>query len=100
MPVKPTPKEEEYFARKEFERKKRLEEEKHREMKAVEKKRLKELHHMSCPKCGMGLIEMDYKHIKIDKCSECGGIWLDHGELEEVLNLEQSFISKFFNVFK
>jgi len=39
-----------------------------------EKKRLKELHYMRCPKCDMELIEIDYKGIKVDKCSECEGI--------------------------
>ncbi|MFH1976649.1 MAG: zf-TFIIB domain-containing protein [Pseudomonadota bacterium] len=57
----------------EFERKKKIEE---------EKKRLKEFHFMKFPKCGMELLEIDYRSIKIDKCSECDGIWLDAGEME------------------
>ncbi|OGS37043.1 MAG: hypothetical protein A2293_07960 [Elusimicrobia bacterium RIFOXYB2_FULL_49_7] len=91
-------KEQEYFALKEFERKKALEVEHHKKMKEAEKKKLKELHHMHCPKCGMELIEIDYKHIKIDKCSECGGIWLDEGELEEVVHLK-SGLSRFMTLF-
>ena len=71
MVSKPSEKEEEYFARIEFERRKKLEEEKHGELKEEDKKRLKELHYMRCPKCGMELIEIDYKGIKADKCSEC-----------------------------
>jgi len=97
--MKPSDKEEEYFARQEFERKKKMEEEKRLNMEAVEKQRLKELHHMRCPKCGMELVEIDYKEIKIDKCSACGGIWLDQGELEH-LDQEQGFMGKLFKAFK
>jgi ribosomal protein L37AE/L43A len=91
--------EEEYIARKEFERKQKLQEEKQKEYAVEEKKRLKELHHMQCPKCGMKLIEIDYKGIKIDECSSCKGIWLDAGELESVAHMEKSVMNKFFSVF-
>ena len=100
MVMKPSEKEEEYFARTEFERKKKIEEEKHKKLAQEEKKKLKELHYMRCPKCGMELIEIDYKGIKIDECSECEGIWLDTGELETVSKLEKSRLDKFFGVFK
>jgi hypothetical protein len=81
---KPSSVEDEYFARQEFERKKKLESEANKNMAAAERSRLKELHHMRCPKCGMNLIEIDYKHLKIDKCSSCDGVWLDAGELDEI----------------
>ncbi len=55
---------------------------------------------MRCPKCGMELIEVDYKGMKIDKCSECEGIWLDAGELEGVSKLEKSGLDKLSSVFK
>ncbi len=97
---KPSEKEEEYFARLEFERKKKIEEEKHKQLAEQEKMRLRELHHMRCPKCGMELIEIDYKNIKVDKCSECDGVWLDSGELEAISKLEKSGLDKLFGVFK
>jgi len=100
MPLKPSEQEEEYFARMEFERKKKIEEEKHKKLGDDEKKKLKNLHYMRCPKCGMELIEIDYKGIKIDECSECEGIWLDAGELETVSKLEKSGLDKLFSVFK
>jgi hypothetical protein len=99
MPWKPSEKEEEYFTRMEFERKKKLEEEKQNKLALEEKKKLKELHSMKCPKCGMELIEIDYKNIKIDKCSGCEGVWLDAGELEAVSKLEKSGLEKLFSVF-
>ncbi len=100
MEWKPSEKEEEHFARLEFERKKKQEEQKHAKMAADEKKRLKELHYMHCPKCGMELIEIDYKGIKVDKCSECEGIWLDAGEFEMVSRMEKGALDKLFGVFK
>jgi nitrate/TMAO reductase-like tetraheme cytochrome c subunit len=100
MVRKPSEQEEEYMARMEYEKRKKLEEEKHKKLAEDEKKRLKDLHHMRCPKCGMELIEIDYKSIKIDKCSECEGIWLDAGELETVSKLEKSGLDKLFSVFK
>jgi len=97
---KPSEKEEEYFVRVEFERRKKAEEEKQRKLAEEEKKKLKELHYMKCPKCGMELIEIDYKGIKVDKCSSCEGIWLDAGELEAISRLERTGLDKLFSVFK
>lgn len=91
--------EEEYIARKEFEKKQKLEEEKHKLLAIEEKKRLKELHHMRCPKCGKQLIGVDYRGIEVDECSGCKGVWLDAGELELVIKLEKSALKKFFSVF-
>ncbi len=98
--MKPSEKEEEFFARMEFDKKKKVEEEKHKKLAEEEKKRLKQFHYMRCPKCGMELIEIDYKGIKIDECSECEGIWLDAGELDTVAKLEKSGLDKFFSIFK
>lgn len=100
MSKKPSELEEEFVARMEFDRRKKLEAEKQKKLKEEEKKQLKELHHMRCPKCGMELIEIDYKNIRVDKCSECEGLWLDAGELEAVSNLEKSGLDKLFSVFK
>ena len=97
---KPSEKEEEYFSRMEFEKRKKAEEEKQRKLAEEEKKKLKELHHMKCPKCGMDLIEIDYKGIKVDKCSGCEGVWLDAGELEAVSQLEKTGLDKLFSVFR
>ncbi len=59
MAKKPSEKEEEYFARMEFERRKKIEEEKIKNITGEDRKRLKELHFMKCPKCGMDLLEID-----------------------------------------
>ena len=99
MAIKTSEKEEEYFARLEFERKKKIEAERNLKLAQAEKDKLKQLHFMKCPKCGMELLEIDYKSIKVDKCSECDGIWLDAGELEAVSKLEKTGLEKLFSVF-
>jgi ribosomal protein L37AE/L43A len=95
---KPSESEEEYIARIEYQRRKKVEEEKHREMAEQEKRRRKELHFMHCPKCGMKLIEVDYKSLKIDRCSACDGIWLDAGELEAAVELEKGLLGRIFGM--
>lgn len=100
MPVKPSEKEEEYFAREEYNRKKKIEEENQQKLLEEEREKLKALHYMSCPKCGMKLVEIDFKGISVDKCSSCDGIWLDAGEFEELSKLEKPSFDKWFKVFK
>ena len=100
MVRKPSSKEEEYFARQEFEQKKMIEEEKQQKLAEAEKKKAKRLHWMKCPKCGMNLVEIDYKNIEVDKCSHCDGVWLDAGELDSVAKLDKTSIDKLFSVFK
>jgi uncharacterized protein with PIN domain len=84
----------------EFERKKKIEEEKQQKLIEEEKKRLREFHYMKCPKCGMELIKIDFKGVKVDKCSKCLGIWLDAGELEVISKIEKKLLDNLFDVFK
>ena len=100
MPIKPTQTEEVYYARVEFERRKKVEEDRRAKMKAEEQEELKQLHYMHCPKCGMDLIAIDYRGVEVDKCSACDGVWLDAGELEAISGLEESSLEKWFGVFK
>ncbi len=100
MPIKPTEKEEEYFARQKFDQAKKVEQERQNAIETEERLKLRELHYMRCPKCGMQLVEIDYRGIKIDKCTACDGIWLDAGELEMVAQLDKSVIDKFFAAFR
>lgn len=96
---KPNSREDEYFAKQEFDRRRKHEEASRLAMAADEKKRLKDLHYMNCPKCGMKLIEIEYKKIKIDKCSHCEGIWLDVGELDEILKDKEGRFTSFLKIF-
>jgi hypothetical protein len=99
MAGKPSEKEEEYFVRMEIEKKRKWEEEKHRRLEEEEKKKLKNLNCMRCPKCGMKLVEICYNGVHTDKCSECGGIWLDSGEFESLSKTENSVLTGLFRMF-
>ena len=44
---------------------------------------------IKCPKCEGTLIEADFENIKIDICNTCSGVWLDAGELTQVVDQEK-----------
>ncbi|MBN1610108.1 MAG: zf-TFIIB domain-containing protein [Polyangiaceae bacterium] len=100
MPVRPTDKEQEYFARQEFERRKKAEQERQDALAQAERARLQKLHYMKCPKCGMDLVEIDYRGLKVDKCTGCEGVWLDPGELESVSAMDRPSLDRLFSVFR
>ncbi len=54
------------------------------ELSERERKALKDLHWMHCPKCGSSLTEITFRGVKVDKCFGCGGVYLDDGELEQL----------------
>jgi len=37
---------------------------------------------MDCPVCKNAMITLELEDVEIDHCTDCGGIWLDTGELE------------------
>lgn len=39
---------------------------------------------MDCPVCTNAMITLELDEVEIDYCTDCGGIWLDAGELEEL----------------
>ncbi|MHC4483140.1 MAG: zf-TFIIB domain-containing protein [Planctomycetota bacterium] len=46
---------------------------------------------MDCPVCKNAMITLELADVEIDFCTDCGGIWLDAGELEMLLgNPEQA----------
>ncbi|MGI5862634.1 MAG: zf-TFIIB domain-containing protein [Myxococcales bacterium] len=84
MSIKPHSTEEEYFAREEALKRQKLAAEQARKLAEEQKKQLKELHWMHCPKCGMDLQTITYRGVEIDRCFGCNGVWLDEGELEKL----------------
>jgi len=44
---------------------------------------------MDCPACKNAMITLELADVEIDHCTECGGIWLDAGELELLLGETQ-----------
>lgn len=78
-------KEEAYFARIEFERRQKIAEENRARLQEQQREELKKLHWMRCPKDGMELVEIELMGIHLDKCTHCGGIFFDGGELDTLL---------------
>jgi len=40
----------------------------------------------NCPKCDGKLVETDFENVKIDICNRCTGVWLDAGELAQIVD--------------
>ncbi|HUP65732.1 MAG TPA: zf-TFIIB domain-containing protein [Thermoanaerobaculia bacterium] len=99
MPIRPSEDEEAYFHRQEMERLQQQAKEKAALMEDEHKRQLKEQHYMHCPKCGLDLHEFDFKGLKLDRCSGCGGTWFDDGEMEQLLNRGEMFdrLKSFFS---
>lgn len=100
---KPHRSEDEYFMRQELERRKKWAAEQSEKMADEEKKRRKELHWMKCPKCGMDLSEIDMFGVKVDECASCGGLFLDHGEIHQMLEADKKdkgVFARLFSVFE
>ncbi|HWP24495.1 MAG TPA: zf-TFIIB domain-containing protein [Candidatus Binatia bacterium] len=38
-----------------------------------------------CPKCPGKLEGYTFQGVALDRCNQCGGIWLDRGELEAIV---------------
>ena len=85
MPIKPTEDEDAWFHKQEMERLRKQAAERSAAMAVEEKKKLKDLHFMKCPKCGHDLKEFEMKGVRLDRCGNCGGTWFDEGEIDEML---------------
>lgn len=44
---------------------------------------------MDCPVCKNAMIVLELAEVEVDYCTDCGGIWLDAGELELLLGSSQ-----------
>jgi Zn-finger nucleic acid-binding protein len=40
-----------------------------------------------CPACKSPMVSLEFEGVEIDRCLECGGTWLDAGELELLVEL-------------
>ncbi|WP_041453761.1 zf-TFIIB domain-containing protein [Anaeromyxobacter dehalogenans] len=100
-PGKPSTTEDEYFVREDAEKKRKLALQLKKETEESERKRLKDLHFMHCPKCGMQMQEVKLRGVDVDVCFSCSGIFLDRGELEHLEKPEsRGVMSAILNWFK
>ena len=49
-----------------------------------------------CPKCSGQFVEVERSGVKIDACRECRGVFLDRGELDELIKLEQRAVANVY----
>jgi uncharacterized protein len=81
---KPSSTEEEYFAREEIEKKRKLAIQQAQALVEQQREALKKAHYMKCPKCGMDLQTLKRGNVEVDTCFNCHGVWLDAGELDQL----------------
>ena len=81
---KPSSAEDEYFAREDIEKKRKLAFQQSQVLAEKQREALKALHHMKCPKCGFDLQTLKHGDVEVDTCFHCKGVWLDAGELEHL----------------
>jgi Zn-finger nucleic acid-binding protein len=50
---------------------------------------------MKCPRCGStDFVTTQYEDVEIDRCQSCHGIWLDEGELVEIVDVRDKKFNK------
>jgi hypothetical protein len=81
--------ENEYFAREDAERLRKLAHDLRRHIAEAERERLKALHWMHCPRCGTEMHELVFRGMTADVCLSCHGIFLDESELARLEKPEQ-----------
>lgn len=93
--------EDEYFAKEDAEKKKRLEQQIKEETAEKRREELKEICYLKCPKCAGDLNEILFRGVKIDKCADCNGVWLEDGELTKLAGSEEgNIVRDFLGMFK
>lgn len=74
---RPSDNEDEYFAREDAELRRQL------RMRADAERAKKEQEEKNrCPRCHVAMVPRQMDHVTIDQCPQCGGVWLDKGELD------------------
>ena len=100
-PYEPSDREEEFFRKLDAEKVSKMRSELDKKRREDAKQKKKETHWMKCPKCGSGLEEINFQGVMIDRCPDCQGIWLDHGELEILVDgqarMTKGFLQKLFS---
>lgn len=82
---KPSRNEDEYFAKRDAE----LLRQKREREQARQEEEARRAHYMKCPKDGFDLATRQQQGVSVEVCPECGGMWLDAGELEQLVSLAE-----------
>jgi Zn-finger nucleic acid-binding protein len=51
---------------------------------------------LHCARCDGHMLAQDVErngtHVEIDRCAHCGGIWLDEGEIEKIMEISEHMV--------
>ncbi len=47
----------------------------------------------TCPVCQQPLVEMERWGVRLDLCQRCQGVWLDQGELEQIVGYVRASVA-------
>lgn len=95
---KPSEAEEEFFAREEAEKKRRLVIANTRSLADAEREKLRALHHMRCPKCGMQLSKLALHGVEVSRCFDCHGIFMSESNVQRLIG-EEGYFSRAMHFF-
>lgn len=85
--------EDEYFVRKERELLEKMKAKQQAEAQQV----AKEAAALKCPRCATVMNESTFQKVVIDQCPACNGVWLDAGEIEQLVAKESgSWLGRFW----
>ncbi len=99
---RPSSNEDDYFAREDAEKKRKLAVEHHSALDTAERERLRALHHQRCPRCGMELHTVKRSNVAVERCFNCQGMFLDEATLAKIVSEPKSgaVMSAILNWFK
>ncbi len=90
----PSDAEEDYFRKEELERLERSRKKLDAERESIKAEQQRLEHWMRCPKCGSQMEEVLFRHIMVDRCTECGYIGFDNGELDVLISHEEPLLAR------
>lgn len=82
---KPSRNEDEYFAKRDAEL---IRTNRERELARLAEEE-RRTHYLKCPKDGYDLSPREQMGVQIEVCPQCGGMWLDRGEFEQLIKLSE-----------
>ncbi len=83
-PHKPSRAEEEYFAREDAEKKRKLAMVQSKQMVSSEREALRTLHQNHCPACGQRLQKIALNEVEVLRCFGCNGCFLSEEDLKKL----------------
>jgi hypothetical protein len=48
---------------------------------------------MTCPKCASTMVSFERNGVTVEQCTGCRGVFLDRGELEQLIDAESRYIA-------